>query len=114
MVERGHEVHLLHSESRADPDLLAEIRGLPGVRCQAFDMRREIGLDDLRVVWSLMRYLRKWGPFDVIHGHSAKGGGYARLLGILLPGRIVYTAHAMVTMAPIGRASCRERVCQYV
>lgn len=100
MVERGHEVHLLHSESRADPDLLAEIRGLPGVRCQAFDMRREIGLYDLRVVWSLMRYLRKWGPFDVIHGHSAKGGGYARLLGIFLPGRIVYTAHAMVTMAP--------------
>src|SRR3546814_13292791 len=87
MVERGHEVHLLHSESRADPDLLAEIRGLPGVRCQAFDMRREIGLDDLCVVWSLMRYLRKWGPFDVIHGHSAKGGGYARQLGILLPGR---------------------------
>src|SRR3546814_6290143 len=63
-------------------------------------MRREIGLDDLCVVWSLMRYLRKWGPFEVIHGHSAKGGGYARLLGILLPGRIVYTAHAMVTMAP--------------
>src|SRR3546814_10969388 len=107
MVERGHEVHLLHSESRADPDLLAEIRGLPGVRCQAFDMRREIGLDDLCVVWSLMRYLRKWGPFDVIHGHSAKGGGYARLLGILLPGRIVRSEERRVGKECVR--PCRSR-----
>jgi glycosyltransferase involved in cell wall biosynthesis len=49
---------------------------------------------------ALARYLGTCGPFDVIHGHSSKGGVYARLLSLFLPGTCLYTPHALITMAP--------------
>lgn len=97
---RGHEVHLLHSVARADPNLLRKIGRVPGVRCEAFAMRREPHWSDVGTVYALARYLRRWGPFDIIHGHSSKAGVYARLLGTLILSKRVYTPHALVTMAP--------------
>src|SRR3546814_18072502 len=38
---------------------------------------------------------------------GAQGGGFGWLAGVLI-------ALAMVCLSEIGRASCRERVCQYV
>jgi glycosyltransferase involved in cell wall biosynthesis len=63
-------------------------------------MRRRPHWSDLPVLIALARYLHRFGPFDVIHGHSSKGGVYARLLGLVLPGACLYTPHAFVTMAP--------------
>jgi glycosyltransferase involved in cell wall biosynthesis len=100
MTERGHEVHLLHSVGRADPNFLGRIGQLPGARHKAFAMRREPHWSDIGIVLALARYARKWGPFDVVHGHSSKGGAYARLVGTLVGGKRVYTPHAFVTMSP--------------
>ena len=100
MTARGHEIHLLHSIARCDETLLGELDHLSGFRRRAFPMRRRPHWSDVPVLIALARYLQRFGPFDVIHGHSSKGGVYARLLGLVLPGACLYTPHAFVTMAP--------------
>jgi glycosyltransferase involved in cell wall biosynthesis len=93
-------VHLLHSIARCDETLLGELELSSGFRHQAFPMRRQPHWSDVPVLVALARYIRTFGPFDVIHGHSSKGGGYARLLSVFLPGACVYTPNAFVTLAP--------------
>jgi glycosyltransferase involved in cell wall biosynthesis len=100
MMARGHEIHLLHSVARCDDTLFGELDHSSGFRRQAFPMRRQPHWSDVPVLIALARYLRSFGPFDVIHGHSSKGGAYARLLGVFLPGACVYTPNAFATMAP--------------
>jgi glycosyltransferase involved in cell wall biosynthesis len=100
MTARGHELHLLHSVARCDDALLHELEGLSGFQHRAFPMRRQPHWSDIPVLIALARYVRKFGPFDVIHGHSSKGGAYARLLSLVLPGTCLYTPHAFVTMGP--------------
>jgi glycosyltransferase involved in cell wall biosynthesis len=100
MTARGHEVHLLHSIARCDNTMLRELDRSPGFCRRAFPMLRQPHWSDVAVLIALARYLRTFGPFDVIHGHSSKGGVYARLLSLFLPGACIYTPHALVTMAP--------------
>ena len=100
MTARGHELHLLHSVARCDDAYLKELEELPGFQHRAFPMRRELHWSDVPVLIALARYIRTFGPFDVIHGHSSKGGGYTRLLSLFLPGTCLYSPHAFVTMAP--------------
>jgi glycosyltransferase involved in cell wall biosynthesis len=120
MTARGHEIHLLHSFRRTDPHLLREIQDLPRVRCEAFAMRREPHWSDISVIYALARYIRRKGPFDVVHGHSSKGGAYARLLGLQSRCKRVYTPHAFVTMSPHlssfdrGTYACVERGLSYL
>jgi glycosyltransferase involved in cell wall biosynthesis len=63
-------------------------------------MPRAIGWRDFTAFARIVKYLRAGGPFDVIHGHSSKGGAYARLVRPLGHRPIVYTPHAFVTMSP--------------
>jgi len=101
---RGHEVHLLYGDRRFDPALVRTVQSLPDVHVHALPMKRAPHPQDLRSLWTVWRYLRRHGPFDVLHGHSSKGGAYARLLGALLRVRCLYTPHALVTLAPdLGR-----------
>lgn len=106
LCQRGHEVHLLHGERRVDADLVQQTRALPGAQVMALPMRRAPHPQDLQSLWALARYLRRHGPFDVLHGHSSKGGAYARLLAPWLRARCLYTPHALVTLAPdLGRGA---------
>lgn len=60
-------------------------------------MQRRVTPHDLRVAWRLCRRVAGLAP-DILHGHGAKGGAYARLIGTALrlagqrPAR-VYTPH---------------------
>jgi glycosyltransferase involved in cell wall biosynthesis len=63
-------------------------------------MPRSIGIGDLAAFRRIRRYVKENGPFDIIHGQSSKGGGYARLLALTEPGAIFYTPHAFVTLSP--------------
>lgn len=100
----GHEVHVLHGRRRVDAPFLAAIRGAPGVRVQGFDLRRAPHPGDLAILAGIVRYLRRHGPFDVVHGHSSKGGVHARLAGRVHGAATFYTPHALVTFAPgLGR-----------
>lgn len=100
LSRRGHEIHLLYSPIRLDPQFLATIRQQRNVRCEAIEMPRAIGLADIPAFGRIRRYVRANGPFDLIHGHSAKGGGYARLLKLFGKTPVVYTPHAFITQSP--------------
>lgn len=66
----------------------------------AFLMRRAIHPLDLPDYWRLVRLVRSLGPFDVLHGHSSKGGALARLVGRKLGIPTVYSPHSFVTTDP--------------
>lgn len=60
-------------------------------------LRREIGLGDAMAYRQIAAIAAK-GDYDVIHGHGAKGGAYARLAGRKVsrptkPLRVIYTPH---------------------
>lgn len=60
-------------------------------------MQRHIGLGDMAAAWRAYRIIKELQP-DIVHGHGAKGGVYARAFGSLLRvfrSRVarLYTAH---------------------
>src|SRR5262249_860078 len=99
LAARGHEVHLLFFGKRADPNILARLRQ-KGVTLKNIAMDRRPGLADVASAWRLRDYLVQHGPFDILHGHSSKGGAIARLAGIGLGAAKLYTPHAFYTLAP--------------
>jgi glycosyltransferase involved in cell wall biosynthesis len=114
MTARGHEVHLLHSVARCDETLLHELEHSSGFHRQAFPMRRQPHWSDVWVLMALARYVQRFGPFDVMHGHSSKGGVYARLLSVFFPGMCLYTParlhhHGAASYAPGARSLCSDR-----
>lgn len=106
LCRRGHEVHLLHGNRRVDPALVHEVETLPSAHVRAVPMKRAPHPRDVSSLWDVWRYLRSHAPFDVVHGHSSKGGAYARLLTTVLRTRCLYTPHALITLAPdLGRGA---------
>lgn len=109
LVRAGHCVHLVYSPLRVDGLFargLEELRALQ-VPVAPLPMKRSPHPMDAGCCLAIRRYLKQHGPFDVIHGHSSKGGALARLAGIGLPGIRVYTPHAMFTMNPGLRPAVR-------
>jgi glycosyltransferase involved in cell wall biosynthesis len=100
MTARGHEVHVIYSTGRVDRFFSDRLLSLHGVRHAALPMRTSPHPSDLRMVLAIRKYLRQFGPFDVIHGHSSKGGALARLapLGKRMPA--FYTLHGLIMMDP--------------
>lgn len=62
---------------------------------------------DLAGFVQLLRLIRFRGPFDVIHGHSSKGGAIARLCGRWLGVPTVYTPHGL-NMASISVSGAKK------
>lgn len=102
MLEREHEVHLAYSPTRMEPRFAAEMAELEslGLKTVAIPMARSPGPSDVGAIRSVRRYVRDRGGFDVLHGHSSKGGAVARLAGVGLGIPRVYTPHAFITMDP--------------
>ena len=63
--------------ARAEGQLALGIRRTP--------MQRHIGPGDSPSAWRTYRIIKELQP-DVVHGHGAKGGVYARLFGSLSAG----------------------------
>jgi glycosyltransferase involved in cell wall biosynthesis len=64
-------------------------------------MERAVGFADISSLYQIIQILKKDGPFDVIHGQSSKGGGYARLAGLITGVPVVYSPHAFITLSPL-------------
>ncbi|MDB5363796.1 MAG: glycosyl transferase group 1 family protein [Rhodospirillales bacterium] len=103
MRDRGHELHVVYSAVRANPNFRCELEALGGTRVRVSEiaMYRRPGLRDLASLLSLYRYIRKHGPFDVVHGHSSKAGALARLAASSTGGLRFYTPNALVTLDPM-------------
>jgi glycosyltransferase involved in cell wall biosynthesis len=80
-ISRGHRVGLIADSgtggSRAD-DIFAELLPQLALGLSRIPMSRLTGPQDLPAVWHVSRRSRR-SAADVVHGHGAKGGAYARL-----------------------------------
>ena len=82
----GHEVGIICDSNSGGPfeaSIIAGVEGRLSFGVSRFPMRRQLSLGDLRATAGLLSSLRALRP-DVIHGHGAKGGAYARLIGTAL------------------------------
>jgi glycosyltransferase involved in cell wall biosynthesis len=107
LASEGHKVTVAFAPHRLDDAFrrfVVEKRG--EIRFFPLAARRKISpTSDLSSTAQLLRLIRSTGPFDVIHGHSAKGGGLARIAGWLLSIPTIYTPHSLILSSPeISRA----------
>src|SRR5262249_128320 len=69
-----------------------ELRRLTDGRMITLNVQKRPSLSDFSNLARLRRFVSNGGA-DIIHGHGAKGGAYARLLGKLCGAKAVYTPH---------------------
>jgi glycosyltransferase involved in cell wall biosynthesis len=84
--EAGHDVGLVcdsNTGSAFDNQLLEELKPKLSLGLARFPMQRQLTVQDLTATVSLYRHIRDLKP-DILHGHGAKGGAYARLIGSVL------------------------------
>lgn len=100
LAARGCDVHLLFSSGRVDRLFLDRLGTLDSVRSTPLPMKTCIHPCDAAAVLATRRYLKQFGPFDVVHGHSSKGGAVARLAALGAGMAAFYTLHGFVAMDP--------------
>ncbi|MEJ1161284.1 glycosyltransferase family 4 protein [Prosthecomicrobium sp. N25] len=96
----GHAVGLVCDAEGGSPhqvSLLDELRPMLALGLHRVSMGRAIGLGDLVAAARIHRLAAPLAP-DVLHGHGAKGGTFARLVGLALratgtPVRRFYSPH---------------------
>ena len=100
LIQRGYSVTLAYSALRAETSFLDEIHSIAGLQCVRIDMTRNVGAKDVKAAREIHAYLREFGPFQIAHGHSSKGGALARIAAVGTEAARVYTPHAFVTLDP--------------
>ena len=101
LAARGHEIHVIYSPIRLEQRFLTELGEHPRIHCHAVKMQPGLCLGDIQAFWRVKNYVRQNGPFDIIHGESSKGGGFARLLKLFGAKHVLYSPHAFVTLSPV-------------
>lgn len=85
-IEAGHQVGIICDATTGgtfEETLLANLRDKLALGLERIPMQRQIGPRDVSAALRTFRIVKKLKP-DVLHGHGAKGGTYARLFGSLL------------------------------
>ncbi|WP_246671242.1 glycosyltransferase [Mesorhizobium sp. 8] len=85
-IAAGHQVGIVCDSTTGgeyEERLFEDIRPKLALGIQRTPMQRHIGPGDIASAWRTYRIIKELQP-DVIHGHGAKGGTYARLFGSLL------------------------------
>lgn len=113
LAARSAEVHLLYSPLRASQqfrDRLASAlrRGL--YQSAELPLAHWPAPSDFLAAASLRAYLKRQGPFDVLHLHSTKAGFLGRIAATSSTRALVYTPHASLTLdqsrpAPVRHVS---------
>src|SRR3954470_24201961 len=100
LAARGEHVSAIYSPGRCDAAFHERLPTIRGVHFVSSPMRRAVHPLDVADSLRLVARIREVGPFDLIHGHSSKGGALARLAARWLEIPCVYTPHAFVTLDP--------------
>ncbi|KAB2697676.1 glycosyltransferase family 4 protein [Ochrobactrum sp. Kaboul] len=85
-AEKGHLVGVVCDATTGGPRedaLLEELRPQLALGLHRIAMQRHIGIGDAAAALKAYRVVKKLRP-DILHGHGAKGGVYARLFGSVL------------------------------
>lgn len=101
-VAQGHRVTVAYAPHRLDEAFRQFVSDRKnGVSFAPLRLRREVSpASDLAGVFRLVCLIQHKGPFDVIHGHSSKGGAIARLAGRWSGIPTVYTPHSLIMSSP--------------
>jgi len=115
LVERGIEVGLVYSSLRMDKWFGEELGTLKhkGVGIYQVSLHRGFHPSDILNLFAMINAVNKFGAFDLIHGHSSIGGGYARLVARATNSRVVYTPNALVTLSnwlPVWKLYFYEKI----
>ncbi len=92
-AERGHRVGIVAAQTAPDTPADAKLGAIAAdlaLGVSRIPMQRQVGLSDAAAVRHVARTIAATEP-DVVHGHGAKGGAYARLARS--SGIRVYTPH---------------------
>ena len=85
-VAAGHSVGIVCDSTTGgefEERLFAQMKDMLALGIHRTPMQRHVGPGDLASAWRTYRIIKELRP-DVLHGHGAKGGAYARLFGSLL------------------------------
>lgn len=88
-AKAGHQVGVICDSSTGsdfDNALVEHLRPHLSLGVARFPMQRQLSPQDLVATRDLYRHIRDLKP-DVLHGHGAKGGAYARTIGTILRAR---------------------------
>lgn len=99
-VAAGHSVGIVCDSTTGgtfEEELFDTMRPLLALGVSRTPMQRHVGPGDIVAAWRTLRIIKELQP-DIVHGHGAKGGVYARVFGSLLRvsrSRVarVYSAH---------------------
>lgn len=83
---QGHQVGIICDTGTGGPrenEILKELQPQLALGLYRVPMQRQIGLSDFNTAINIYRIIKKLQP-DILHGHGAKGGVYARLSGSAL------------------------------
>lgn len=99
---KGHSITLAYSNLRTDAQFRNSVDRLlkSGVNVVSISMTRGPSIADFYVLLRLLLVHCKYGPFDLVHGHSSKGGALARLIAPIIGSKSIYTPHAFYSMNP--------------
>lgn len=96
LPEEKYDIHIVTSPGGELIDWISELnhsRLNPIQVLQIPFLRRDISLDDLRVLWVISRYIREEG-FDICHFHSSKMGIIGRMASKLANCKnVIFTVH---------------------
>ncbi len=85
-AKAGHEVGILCDSTTGgtfEDALFDEIRPYLALGLVRLPIQRSVGPSDLVALWGSYKEIRSLRP-DILHGHGAKGGGVARIIGSAL------------------------------
>lgn len=85
-TDAGHDVGIICDSSSGgafEDSVIERVSACLRFGVQRFPMQRQLSLTDLRATIGLLATLRALAP-DVLHGHGAKGGAFARVIGTML------------------------------
>jgi glycosyltransferase involved in cell wall biosynthesis len=94
-VARGHQVGIVADSMTGNArsrEVFASLAPLLALGLTLTPIERPFGPHDLAAYWNVTKRVRRMTP-DVIHGHGAKGGAFARLAIAQKPAIRAYTPH---------------------
>jgi glycosyltransferase involved in cell wall biosynthesis len=94
-------IHSDVTDAAAKNDFISLIK--MGIKRLPLRIAKNPAVSDFKNIVTIWRVCRKEG-IDIIHGHSAKGGLYSRVVGLLLRKPVIYTPHGGSVHARFGKA----------